>query len=149
MLVFVRKGSYMLKKNLGCLVVSSLALLPIQARADLYQECLDKNYMSDRDMASCNNDEATRIMGEIRKKMNSIASTGYFNNWSPSKKGFQEILQNWENLRDQYCDLYGYAYTQGMGTISVLNTSQCKVDMNQRFLTDLDNIINVYKENAM
>ena len=139
----------MMKKTLGCLAISFAALLATQAKADLYQECLDKNYMNDKEMAKCNDDEATRIMGEIRKKMNSIAATSYFNNWDPSKKEFKDLLNNWETLRNQYCDLFGYTFTQGTGSISDLQTSKCNVDMNKRFLDDLESIVNVYRENAI
>lgn len=138
-----------MKKTLGCLAISFAALLATQAKADLYQECLDKNYMNDKEMAKCNDDEATRIMGEIRKKMNSIAATSYFNNWDPSKKEFKDLLNNWETLRNQYCDLFGYTFTQGTGSISDLQTSKCNVDMNKRFLDDLESIVNVYRENAI
>ena len=139
----------MMKKSLGCLVVSSFALFASSAQADLYQECLDKNYMSDKEMARCNDDEATRIMGEIRKKVNSMAATNYFNNWDPAKKNFKVLLSNWDNLRNEYCDLYGYTYTQGLGTISILQTSKCNLDMNKRFLDDLENIVNIYRENSI
>lgn len=131
------------------MAISFAALLATQAKADLYQECLDKNYMNDKEMAKCNDDEATRIMGEIRKKMNSIAATSYFNNWDPSKKEFKDLLNNWETLRNQYCDLFGYTFTQGTGSISDLQTSKCNVDMNKRFLDDLESIVNVYRENAI
>lgn len=130
------------------MMISAVALFATQAKADLYKECLDKNYMDDKEMAKCNDDEATRIMGEIRKKINSIAATSYFNNWDPSKKEFKSLLTNWETLRNQYCDLYGYTFTQGMGTISALQTSKCNVDMNKRFLDDLDHVVNIYQEYA-
>lgn len=138
----------MMKKTFGCLLSVAAALYAQNAQADLYQECLDKNYMSDKEMAKCSDDEATRIMGEIRKKINSIAATSYFNNWAPSRKQYNELLDNWDKFRSQYCDLLGYTYTQGMGTISILQTATCNVDMNNRLLQDIENVITVYKENA-
>ena len=138
----------MMQKTLSCLFAASVALSAQIAKADLYQECLDKHYMSDKEMAKCSDDEATRIMGEIRKKMNSIAATSYFNNWASSKKEYNELLNNWETFRKQYCDLLGYTYTQGLGTISILQTATCNVDMNKRFLQDVENIINVYNDIA-
>lgn len=137
-----------MQKTFGCLLAASVALSAQIAKADLYQECLDKNYMSDKEMAKCSDDEAKRIMGEIRKKINSIAATSYFNNWAPSRKQYNDLLENWETFREQYCDLLGYTYTQGMGTISILQTATCNVDMNKRFLQDIENVINVYKDNA-
>ena len=107
-----------MRKNIGCLVVAAAAAFASGAKADLYQECLDKHYMSDNEMAGCNEAEADRIMGEIRKRMNSIAATSYFNNWNSSRKDFTQLLDNWVEFRDKYCDLYGYTYTQDLGTIS-------------------------------
>ena len=65
------------------------------------------------------------------------------------KKEFKDLLNNWETLRNQYCDLFGYTFTQGTGSISDLQTSKCNVDMNKRFLDDLESIVNVYRENAI
>lgn len=75
-LTILRKDSLM-RKNIGCLVVAAAAVFASGAKADLYQECLDKHYMSDNEMAGCNEAEADRIMGEIRKRMNSIAAKLY------------------------------------------------------------------------
>ena len=61
-LTILRKDSLM-RKNIGCLVVAAAAVFASGAKADLYQECLDKHYMSDNEMAGCNEAEADRIMG--------------------------------------------------------------------------------------
>ena len=118
-----------MRKNIGCLVVAAAAVFASGAKADLYQECLD-------------------IMGEIRKRMNSIAATSYFNNWNSSRKDFTQLLDNWVEFRDKYCDLYGYTYTQDLGTISNLQRTKCQIDMNKRFLDDVEAIVKIYQENA-
>lgn len=146
-LTILRKDSLM-RKNIGCLVVAVAAVFASGAKADLYQECLDKHYMSDNEMAGCNEAEADRIMGEIRKRMNSIAATSYFNNWNSSRKDFTQLLDNWVEFRDKYCDLYGYTYTQDLGTISNLQRTKCQIDMNKRFLDDVEAIVKIYQENA-
>lgn len=69
--------------------------------------------------------------------MNSIAATSYFNNWNSSRKDFTQLLDNWVEFRDKYCDLYGYTYTQDLGTISNLQRTKCQIDMNKRFWTML------------
>jgi len=138
-----------MRTKLGYLAAVLLAVSAVEAKADLYQECLDKNYMSDTAMAGCGEDEAARVMVQIKKRMNSIAATAYFNNWNTDRKDFNNLLDDWEKFRDKYCSLYGYTYTQGQGTISSLQTSSCKVDMNERFLTDVEAIVNIYKENRI
>ena len=99
-------------------------------------------------MAGCNEAEADRIMGEIRKRMNWIDATSYFNNWNSSRKDFTQLLDNWVEFRDKYCDLYGYTYTQDLGTISNLQRTKCQIDMNKRFLDDVEAIVKIYQENA-
>lgn len=135
-------------KKIGSLAAVLTVAFTLNAKADLYQECLDKNYMSDKEMSGCNEAEADRIMAQIRKRMNSIAATNYFNNWNQNRKEFSALLNNWTVFRDKYCSLYGYTYTQGMGTISALQTSKCQIDMNKRFLNDIENVVKVYQENS-
>ena len=136
-----------MRQQIRYLAAALMMTTAINAHASLYEECLDKNYMSDNAMAGCNDDEANRIMAQIRKRMNSIAATRYFNNWASSKDDFNKLLSEWEKFRDDYCSLNGYAYTQGKGTISVLQTSKCRIDMNKRFLDDVEMIVKIYQEN--
>ncbi len=136
-----------MRQKIGYLAAALITATAINAHASLYEECLDKNYMSDRAMAKCNEDEANTIMAQIRKRMNSIAATNYFNNWASSKDDYQKLLSDWERFRNNYCSLNGYAYSQGQGTISIYQSTKCLIDMNKRFLDDVEAIVNIYKEN--
>ena len=143
----LRKDGFMQKK-LGSLAAAFLLVAAANAKAaDLYEECLDKNYMSDTAMAGCSEDEALRVMAQVRKRVNSIAATSYFNDWKSSRKDLKQLMEDWETFRDKYCSLYGYTYTQGKGTISALQTAKCKINMNKRFLDDVEAIVNIYKDN--
>lgn len=137
-----------MRNKIGYLAAVVVATFAWNAKADLYQECLDKNYMSDTEMAGCNKAEADRIMAQIRKRVNTIAATSYFNSWNQSRKDFSNLLADWSKFRDNYCDLYGYTYTQGMGTISKLQTTKCMIDMNKRFLDDVEMIVKIYQQNS-
>ena len=86
-------------------------------------------------------------MAQVRKRVNSIAATSYFNDWNSSRKDLKQLMEDWETFRDKYCSLYGYTYTQGKGTISALQTAKCKINMNKRFLDDVEAIVNIYKDN--
>ena len=136
-----------MRRKIGSLAVVLLTVAAVNAQADIYEECLDKNYMSVTAMAGCGEDEAVRIMTQVRKRVNSIAATNYFNDWNSNRKDLPQLMTDWETFRDKYCSLYGYTYTQGKGTISALQTAKCKIDMNKRFLDDVEAIINIYKDN--
>lgn len=135
-----------MRKELCFLTAAAVMLGCFEARADVYKDCLDKNYMSDKAMATCTLQEADRVMKTIKQKYNALAANSYFKQWNAGNREFANLVTNWTQYRDRYCDLYGYTFTQGMGTISDLQSANCILNMNKSFLQDVEELNKIYQE---
>lgn len=135
-----------MRKQLYLLTAAAVLFGGAEAKADVYKDCLDKNYMSDQAMATCTLQEAERVMRTIKQKYNALAANPYFKQWNANNSEFGNLINNWTQYRDRYCDLYGYTYTQGLGTISALQSAGCVLNMNKQFLQDVEEITKIYQE---
>ena len=144
------KGYFMRKSFSLILMALCLGVSDVQAKSALLDKCIEQHYMSDREMAKCMDDESERIWLQIKKKFNSIAATKYFDLWTENigRERYAIMYKNMEDLRDYFCSLYGYAFTQDKGTISVVQRSQCILKMNERYLKDIDKIIEAFRQNS-
>lgn len=135
-----------MRKQLYLLTAAAVLFGGTEAKADVYKDCLDKNYMSDQAMSTCTLQEAERVMRMIKQKYNALAANPYFKQWNANNSEFGNLINNWTQYRNQYCDLYGYTYTQGQGTISALQSASCVLNMNKQFLQDIEEINKIYQE---
>lgn len=132
------------------LCVSCLGAASASA-ADEYKKCLDANYMDDRAMTQCNEDEYNRELLVIGNVIGNIAKTPYYANWiagqSGPKQQATDMLSQWKIYVADFCDFYAYVFTQGEGTIYPLQYSQCQVDEAKRFLERIRFVNKIYEQN--
>lgn len=141
-----------MKKVAGITFAAVLALSAAEARADQYQDCLAQA-PGDLGITRCNNEETARVMRKLQSRYNSVSSNKYFSNWNDktlsAAQNFQQLLRQWTDYRDKYCSLYGYTFSQGVGTLTDVQKSQCSLDLTNRFAQDIEAIINIYNDMAV
>lgn len=126
--------------------LATLLLLPSLSQAgNVYQECMDENYMTDAGLTKCANEEANRIMADAQKRVNTMAGHRYFKPWVDEKHNFKDFLNSWTAYRDYYCHLYGFAFTQNKDTYGALQEARCKITMNQQFRKDIESVVKTYQ----
>lgn len=141
----------MLKNLAAAACFTALLASTSPAKADAFSDCMKKAYMSDQEMTICNEDEVSRKLDTIDAIYKQILSKPYYKNWGydniPPLKNFEMMLSNWQNYSNTYCNLYGYSFTPGLGTIYRLQIAQCKLDLTSRLLEDIKAISKIYKDN--
>ena len=142
----------MMKKTIFAIVCGvGLSIAP-GARATEYEDCLEKAN-GDMDIAMCNNAETARLMRRLQSRYNALASNKYFSSWNDrtlsAAQNFQTLFKQWVDYRDKYCSLYGYTFSGGQGTIGMVQTSQCQLDVTNRFAKDIEAVISVYNKMAV
>lgn len=141
----------MFKKFVFATVISSVMAISIASAApDPYKACLDENYMDDRAMNTCNEEEYSRKIDLINNIANGLLSNQYYADWGydnlSAVKRFSDMMKQWDAYSDEYCDLYSFSISQGGGTIYPLQISQCKVDMANKLLSDVNELVKIYKQ---
>lgn len=142
----------MLKKFVITTVLSSVIAISIaNAAPDPYKACLDANYMDDRAMNTCNEEEYSRKIELINNTANRLLVSSYYNDWgydnlTPLQR-FSDMIKQWNAYSDEYCNLYAFSISQGSGTIYPLQMSQCKVDLANKLLSDVNDLVKIYKQN--
>ena len=122
------------------------------AKADEYQDCMSKA-VSDMAIIECNDNETTRLVRNVQTRYSALSGNKYFSGWNDqtlsSAQNFQMLMKQWLDFRDKYCSLYGYTFSQGEGTLSRVQESQCLVDLTKRFAKDVESVIAVYNNIAV
>lgn len=116
-----------------------------------YNNCIDAADGSNMKLTECTVNETRRITKLIQEKYNELAQNNYFSQWNYngiSQRNIQQMLNTWERFSAEYCSLYGYAYSQGMGNITELNEAECNLEMAKRHNKDMDAIIKLYQDNS-
>ena len=117
-----------------------------------YNNCVDLADGSIMKLTECTVQETRRIYKLVQEKYKELAAISYFSRWNAGSgsvnSNMQKLLTDWVNYRDLYCSLYGYAYSQGEGTITPLNEAECSLELTKRHNKDMDAVITLYKENS-
>ncbi len=142
-----------MNKAVGILaLVAGISLEHNVYAATAYEKCMS-GAPGDFDIINCNNAEVSRVMRKIQTRYSSLTTNKYFTRWNDqtlsSSQNFQLLLQRWTEYRDKYCALYGYTFSQGIGTITNVQASQCRLDLTNRFAQDVEAIINIYNDMAV
>ena len=66
-----------------------------------------------------------------------------------SSQNFQTLLKQWIDYRNKYCSLYSYTFSQGIGTITDVQKSQCMLDLTNRFASNVEAIVKIYNDMAV
>lgn len=132
------------------LCVSCLGAASASA-ADEYKKCLDANYMDDRAMTQCNEDEYNRKFQMAKTLIKQLAGTPYYQNWTTSDEGPEKRADNfisqWQEYVHYFCNFYGYVFTQGEGSVYSLQMAQCKVNEVNYLVKQLNSVNKVYNQN--
>lgn len=142
-----------MKKSLlaVCLLAGMAASENLRA-ADDYKTCMAQA-RGDSDIVECNNAETARVMRRLQSRYNALVRNKYFASWNDKTltpaQNFQLLFRQWVDYRDKYCSLYGYTFSQNQGTISKVQTSQCLLDLTNRFSKDVESVISVYNDMAV
>lgn len=141
-----------MKKTAGIFILAAGILTGSVVQAGEYENCMAQA-PGDSDITKCNNAETARVMRSLQSRYNSLASNKYFTQWNDktlaSSQNFQMLLRQWVDYRDKYCSLYGYTFSQGQGTITEVQKSQCMLDLTNRFAKDVEAIIRIYNDMAV
>ena len=141
-----------MKKLYPALAVGCISLSANNLMAAEYDDCLAKA-MNDSEIAMCNNSETARIMRRIQSRYKALSSNKYFTSWNDktlsAAQNFQSLFNQWVEYRDRYCSLLGYTFDQGKGTVGMVQTSQCLLDVTNRFASDVEAVISVYNKMAV
>lgn len=117
-----------------------------------YDDCLSRA-INDSEIAMCNNSETARVMRRIQSRYKALSSNRYFTSWNDktlsAAQNFQSLFNQWLEYRDRYCSLLGYTFDQGKGTVGMVQTSQCLLDVTNRFASDVEAVIAVYNKMAV
>lgn len=146
-------GGFMMHRYfaLAALWASVACAFPALASSD-YDSCMN-NAQGDFDIAKCNNDEVSREMRKIQSRLSSIMTNKYFTQWNDqtlsSSQNFQTLLKQWIDYRNKYCSLYSYTFSQGIGTITDVQKSQCMLDLTNRFASNVEAIVKIYNDMAV
>ena len=136
---------------LAALWASVACAFPALASSD-YDSCMN-NAQGDFDIAKCNNDEVSREMRKIQSRLSSIMTNKYFTQWNDqtlsSSQNFQTLLKQWIDYRNKYCSLYSYTFSQGIGTITDVQKSQCMLDLTNLFASNVEAIVKIYNDMAV
>lgn len=157
-IMFITKESIRMSANKISLAVLSLSLLAAaNAQAQTmslpgsnYDACIEEAAGSDKKMQACTDKETDLLMKTVENKYETLANAGYFKNWNQGSGmfsgNFRTLLYQWQQYRNKYCSLYGYAISSN-GTLGELSSSECMLELTKRQNKDLDVIIQNYKGN--
>lgn len=134
------------------LFLASMSVSASALAATTYDVCM-ANAQGDFDIAKCNNEEAAREMRKIQSRVSSLMTNKYFTQWNDqtlsSSQNFQSLLKQWVDYRNKYCSLYSYTFSQGIGTITDVQKSQCMLDLTNRFSQNIEAIVKIYNDMAV
>ncbi len=104
--------------------------------------------VGDYEYAVCMKKESARLLTEIQKLYTEIANDTHYSKWNNGKGMFKGRVRDtynaWLVYRNNYCDLLAEA-AKNSGGSEDYNREQCRMELSQQQLKEIQNVISAQK----